>query len=371
MEFARRRARRRPAFALPLLTFAAGALLAVGPAQAPAGTPAGESGAAGKARVARDACTRYAAPGGSDSSRGTKRRPFRTAQRLADSLRPGQIGCLRGGVYGQADDRYVLKLERGGRRGTPLTIRSYPGERATLVGAVWIPEAASHVTLSHLTIRGIRDEKTIKIYTAGVAVMHSDISSPRLGRSCMILGSTSGYGQAVGTIIRGNRFHDCGGEEENLGHGIYAQNVVGARITGNVFWRMQKYAIQFYPFAQGTYFAHNVIDGGPPSVRGGVLFGGNEDYASSGNVVERNVIAYARTANITSGWDETAGSGNVARRNCVWGAGDENIDGSDGGFVAEGNVVARPSFVNRQRHDYRLRRGSRCRRVVGFARPGS
>ena len=50
--------------------------------------------------------------------------------------------------------------------------------------------------------------------------------------------------------------------------------------------------------------AYNVIDGGSPSVRGGVVFGGEADYQSSDNVVELNVIAYA-----TSGTSRHGGAG--------------------------------------------------------------
>src|SRR5437870_647133 len=44
-------------------------------------------------------CDRYASPHGSDSASGIRGHPFRTARRLADSLRAGQKGCLAYGVY--------------------------------------------------------------------------------------------------------------------------------------------------------------------------------------------------------------------------------------------------------------------------------
>ena len=364
--------RRRAALAAAVLVAALGALPAASAAPQRGAPASGASANSDRVervatRVAAGECTRYAAPRGSDGSRGTRARPFRTVQRLADSLRPGQTGCLRGGLYADTDDGYVLKVERGGRRSAPVRIRSFPGERARLAGRIWVPEGSNNVVLSHLAVTGSPGEITFKVYAQNVVVARNNITNRRLGKSCLLLGSTSGYGQAVRPIVRGNRFHDCGRPEDgNLGHGIYAQNVVGGTISGNVFWNIQAYAIQFYPYAQRTRFANNVIDGGSPSVRGGILFGGNDDYASSGNVVERNVIAYARTSNITSGWDDQVGSGNIARRNCVWGAADRNIDDSDGGFVATRNVVAPPLFVARARHDYRLRPRSRCLRVVAF-----
>jgi hypothetical protein len=311
-------------------------------------------------------CTRYAAPWGRDGNRGTEARPFRTAQRLARSLRAGQTGCLRAGVYDDAEDGYVLRIDRGGAPSASITIRSYPGERAKLVGIIQVRNSAAGVTLSHLGIEGTGGANTVKIYAPDVVVEDSDITNVARGESCMILGSNSGGGQAARVIVRRNRFHDCGAAANlNHDHGIYAQNVVDGQIVGNVFWNSAAYAIHLYPNARRTRIAYNVIDGGGLSTRGGVVFGGDDDYASSENVVERNVIAFAQTENITSTWGDTVGSGNLARKNCVWGGKETNIDDSDGGFLAYSNTVAPPRFVNRRKRDYRLQRDSRCRRVVG------
>jgi hypothetical protein len=343
-----------------LVTFAVPAALEA------AGSTSGGPTASPAARRPDAKCTRFAARWGSDGNRGTKARPFKTAQRLADSLRPGQTGCLRRGVYDETKDGYVLRVDSGGEKGRPLTIRSFSGERARLRGIVWIHEGADDVTVSHLDIEGPEGEITFKVYSADVVLERNTFTNERRGKSCLILGSTSGHGVAVRPVVRRNRFHDCGNPADgNLGHGIYAENVVGGQITRNVFWNMQAYAIQFYPSARQTRFANNVVDGGPPSVRGGVLFGGDDEYASSGNVVERNVIAFAQTYNITASWHDKIGTENVARNNCLWGGGEGNIGDSNGGFVASANVVAPPRFVDRRRHDYRLKAGSRCRQVVG------
>ncbi len=363
----------RAAIVVPAVGIALGTLLVLASprssraAPAPAALPTPVSAVANAARPAPVACTKYAAPSGSDGHRGTMTRPFKTVQRLADSLRPGQTGCLRSGVYAETTDGFAVSFERGGRPGAPIRIRSHPGERAMLVGIIQVPQESPHVALSRLVIEGTGDQNTVKIYAADVVVEDSNISNAGRGKSCMILGSTSGNGQAIRTMIRRNRFHDCGSwDHDNKDHAIYVSNALKTQIVGNVFWNTAGYSVHFYPSAQGTRVAHNVIDGGAPSVRGGVLFGGNDEYASSDNVVEQNVIAYAESSNITSGWDEVAGTGNIARRNCVWAGKDRNIDDSEGGFSASGNTVANPHFINRSSRDYRLKRGSRCARVVGF-----
>ena len=312
-------------------------------------------------------CTRLAGPGGDDSSPGTPSRPFETAQKLVSSLAPGEVGCLRSGTYPASAGEGVVEFDRGGRSGRPVTLRSYPGERATLVGVVTVPEGSDHVTLSGLGIEGMGGSNTVKIYAADVVVEDSTITNLGRGDSCLILGSNDGHGRATRVVVRRNSFHDCGSAAHgNKDHGIYAQNVFEGEIVGNVFWNSAAYAIQLYPNAQRTRFAHNVVDGDAPSVRGGVLFGGDEDYASSDNVVEQNVVAYSQTYNITSTWSGGVGSGNVARRNCLWEGAHGEIETSDGGFSAEANTVADPLFVNRRERDYSLEPDSACLPVVGY-----
>jgi Right handed beta helix region len=305
--------------------------------------------------VAADRCDRLASPG-SD-----------TAQQLLDSLRPGETGCLHGGTYGASWDN-VLYPRRGGEPGAPLTLRSYPGERARLVGIIDIPRGSDYVTLSGLDIEGTAEDgaNTIKIYSRGVVLEESDITNAWRGRSCLILGNNEGGGQAVAPIVRGNTFHECGNPENgNLDHGVYAANVLDGEIVGNLFYNSAAYTIQLYPNAQRTRFAHNVVDGSGRSVRGGIVFGGDGRFASGDNLVERNVIAYAATAAITSYWEGPVGTGNLARDNCVWGSRDDDIS-SEWGFTAVANHVAKPLFASHGARDYRLAPGSQCLRTVGY-----
>jgi hypothetical protein len=312
-------------------------------------------------------CTRYADPDGRDTGRGTRSHPFRTAQRLADSLRPGQTGCLRGGTYDETDNGFVLRVDHGGKAGEPITIRSFPGERARLVGTTSIINGSNYVRLVRLVLRGTGGGNSVKIYSRRVTIRASTITNARRGESCLILGNTSGDGRARNVLVKQNRFHDCGSlANDNHDHAIYVANSTGARIVGNAFWDTAAYTIHMYPNARRTVVAHNIMDGGDPSVRGGVLFGGDDAFASTGNVVQYNVIAYSTSYNIASGWGDSVGTGNVARHNCLWGGGEGEIDRSDGGFATHANLVARPRFVNLRGHDYRLRSTSRCRSVVGY-----
>ena len=322
-------------------------LVALAAASAPAAPPTAKN------------CTRYAAPWGRDSGRGTKNRPFLTAQRLVDSLRRGQTGCLRAGRYERSEGDYVVDLRRGG-----LHIRSFPGEHAQLVGIVMIRDGATGATLSQLDFEGTGTMNTIKVHAADVVIEDSKITNLGRGLSCLMLGDNDGWGAAVRPSIRRNRFHDCGSAADGTkDHSIYAANVVDGVITGNVFWNSAAYAIHLYPNAQHTRIAHNVIDGSP-STRGGVVIGGDDSHASSRNVVERNVVAFAETANIEGWWAGPVGGDNIVRENCVWAGKEANIRGR--GIRASDNVVSDPHFRHRKTHDYRLAASSRCLRLLGY-----
>jgi hypothetical protein len=319
------------------------------------------------AALAADECARIASPSGSDQAPGTEAAPLRTPQGLLESLAPGQTGCLHGGAYHSSYDN-ILYPRRGGAPGAPLTLRSYPGERARLVGIIDIRHGSDYITLSGLQIEGTGEDgaNTIKVYSRGVVIEDSDITNAWRGRSCLILGNNEGGGQAVHPIIRGNTFHECGNPANgNQDHAVYAANVVDGEIVDNLFYNSAAYTIQLYPNAQHTRFAHNVVDGSAPSVRGGIVFGGDGRFASNDNVVEQNVVAYAATAGITANWEGPVGTGNVARNNCVWGSRDGDIWPSRG-FSAVANRIAKPLFASRGTHDYRLGARSSCLRAIGY-----
>ncbi len=68
---------------------------------------------------------------GHDDASGTEREPLRTVGRALQLVGPGGTVCLRGGVY--YENVYVAAV---GRDDAPITIRSYPGERAVIDGGI-------------------------------------------------------------------------------------------------------------------------------------------------------------------------------------------------------------------------------------------
>jgi hypothetical protein len=316
---------------------------AAGPAPAPPG---------GRA-VGTTRCTKLAGPRGRDSWAGSRRRPYRSVQRLLDALAPGETGCLRGGVY--SEDEMTLRVPRA-------RLTSYRGERARLTGRLRV--TADRVVVDGLMLDG-RNPRRLPSPTVNadaVVFRGNDVSSPGDGM-CFILGSTRPIERP---LIARNRIHDCG--ERLTQHGIYMQSVEGARILENVIYDNADRGIKIGPDAQHSVIRGNVIDGN----RIGMNFSGARNQASSFNVVEHNVIANStRWWNVQTYWPgERVGDGNVVRFNCLHGANANPFYNRDGGiaeargFTAHDNVIAEPAYVDRAAKDFRLRAESRCRRVI-------
>ncbi len=84
--------------------------------------------------------TYYVSTTGSNSNDGkSTSRPFKTIAKAAGAAGPGDTIYLRGGVYKEYVDGYSggsnTYFTRSGVSGSPITIASYPGERATIDGS--------------------------------------------------------------------------------------------------------------------------------------------------------------------------------------------------------------------------------------------
>jgi nitrous oxidase accessory protein NosD len=305
-----------------------------------AGMGATQAGAAG--------CDKVASPLGSDGYPGTAAAPYATVEHLADSLHPGQAGCLRAGTY-QGD----VTIDKGGSGSAPIVVTSYPGERATVVGRLQVTDKANNVVVQSLNLNGRNGDNlpSPSVYGDGVVFRDNDVTNDHT-TICFILGSDSS-GRARGTVIERNRIHNCGEmPPTNHHHGIYVEASDGARIVENWIYDNADRGVQLFPDAQGTYVARNVIDGNGQ----GVIF----TRTSANNVVENNVISNPALRYNIEDW-ELSGGGNVARRNCLW------SDRHKGGGIQPGisvsvvdNLVIDPGYVNRGAKDFRLKPGSPC-----------
>ena len=306
------------------------------------------------------ACDKVASPLGSDSYPGTVAEPYATAEKLANSLSPGQTGCLRAGVF-QND----VKVSKGGAPGAPTHVTSYPGERAMVVGRLRVADTANHVTISSLDLDGRNDANlpSPTINGDGVTFTGNDVTNHHT-TICFIVGSNT-YGRARDTVIERNRIHNCGQlPATNHHHGIYVEASDGARITDNWIYDNADRGVQLYPDAQSTYIARNVIDGNGQ----GIIFSRD----SANNLAENNVISHPALRYNIEDWELTGG-GNMARRNCVWSPRHGGTGGIKPGIdvATVENRVSEPGYVNRDAKDFRLRPDSPCANLSVTIQPAT
>jgi Right handed beta helix region len=311
------------------------------------------------AAIAGAGCDLIASPTGSDAAAGSPTSPFRTTQHLVDALRAGQTGCLRSGTY-----RGAVKVRHGGVAGAPITITSYPGETATVVGRLWVTNGANQVTVTRLRLDGRNPAQlpSPSINANDVTFSYDDVTNDHTG-ICFVVGSA--WGWAARAVIRFDRIHDCGVlPARNHQHGIYDEMSTGARIEWNLIYDNADRGIQLYPDAQGTIVDHNVIDGNGE----GFDFSGADGTAANRADVYDNLITNSTHRYDVYSWypaGNPVGVGNRFHHNCVYGGRMGAIDTSGGGFRSFANKLANPRYVSAGSDDFRLQSTSPCLRMTG------
>ena len=189
----------------------------------------------------------FVSPSGSGGAAGSSSAPWDLATALAGGngkIQPGDTVWLRQGTY---TGRFRSTLS--GSSSAPIIVRQYPGERATINGSIavdgrytwyWGFEVAN------------TDASTID-------VMGIDSHCPGCRFINLVIHDHSGNGlgmwsegpdqEAYGNIIYNNGFH---GANDHPGHGIYAQNVTGAKkLLDNILFNQFGYGVHIYTESGG------------------------------------------------------------------------------------------------------------------------
>jgi len=268
------------------------------------------------------------------------------------------VGCLREGRW-----REDVKVIRDG-----ITLRSFPGERATIAGRLWITRQAVGVRITDLGLDG-RSPSGLPSPTVNgsrATFARNDVTNHHTG-ICFIIGSQR-YGRPRGTTLSRNRVHGCGRRpSRNHDHGIYVAGADDTRIVDNVIFDNTDRGVQLYPNATRTTITGNIIHGNGE----GLIFSGAGRRTSSRTTVTGNILMASRIRSDVESYyppGTPRGVANVVRGNCIFGGRKGTVDVSGGGFTSFDNLEADPVLVAPARGDFRLRPGSPCAELLGASR---
>ena len=219
--------------------------------------------------------TFYVSPAGSDSNPGTEAQPFRTIQRAANVVSPGNTVIVEDGVYSGSNQcsNAVVCLTRGGSAGQLVTFKSRNKWGAKIDGQNGVAATgfafggANYIRIQDFEIYGVANARGS---ASGIEVFNSGRFSEIVGNRIHDVGHvcTDTTNAQVGidieqnnVLVDGNRIHDIGrfapGQQgcqpstqnwTNHDHGIYHSVGDDVTIRNNIIYRTERgWAIQAYP----------------------------------------------------------------------------------------------------------------------------
>jgi hypothetical protein len=268
----------------------------------------------------RAAADLYVAPNGAPGNPGTEASPLdlTTALSQTSPARAGDTIWLRGGVY-----RGTFTSVLTGTSSAPITVRQYPGERATIDSA---PSAEPALTLKGAWTRYwgfeiMSSDPNRRSPTAGtppdlrrgagISALGPNLSLINLivhdmGPAGLGIANGSDNTEAYGNVIYANGWL---GPDRGHGHGIYTQNRLGVRrIADNVIFNQFSHGVHAYGSAAA--FLNNI------ELEGNIIFNNGVYQATvyepniliGGDSVAQNPVALSNYTYINS--DRTLGKAN-------------------------------------------------------------
>jgi hypothetical protein len=224
------------------------------------------------AEVSASTGTYYVAPTGSDANAGTATAPFRTVQKAANVVQPGNVVIVRDGIYTgpTGSGTALVNITRGGTSSAWVTFKAEhrwgaklnAQNNATQYG-IFLKTGANYVRIEGFEIYGTKNSA----FLAYNGAHHVDFVRNHVhnaGRNCSDSnigqnGAFVGGGVRYVTLER-NLFHDIGrfapGENgcslsttnyQNHDHGVYVEQADDVIIRNNIFYNIKRgFSIQRY-----------------------------------------------------------------------------------------------------------------------------
>ena len=318
-------------------------------------------------------CDRYASPSGDDGAAGTIAEPYRTVDKLVNSVTSGETGCLLGYPDGSPPsaagfyEEGPIDIDVAG-----ITLRSADGHLAQVKGALSV--SADDVTLSHLVLdgRNASGDASPLITGSNVVLSHSNVTT-RNTADCI---EVTGGAQQVS--ITHNRIHDCEA-------GTMVVNAGNVLMTHNAVYDNAGTGLSLGPAADGAYVVRNILDRNERGIvwSSGVLPGDTSVSATDGSVAAGNIVSNSAGQNVTADWHDPDGEGpdepvpgaaNGFWTNCVYHP-TLPAGGVDSGTTSHTwnpakiwsplNAVGDPLYADAERGDFALAAASPCPPVTG------
>ncbi len=316
-------------------------------------------------------CSLFASPTGSDTAGdGSIGKPFASVQQLDRTLHPGQTGCLRSGSYGSTSTWH--QIYTNGAPAAQITLTSYPGELATVIG--YLDIEASYTTFTNVRIDG--SNTLYKSHPSGincpnnvsqslVIAGHDDILDhiEYFQSIASLRGNGIGigfWGNADNTVIRYSKIHDVG-QCQAYDHLIYLAHGNNVQIYDNwLYDDPHGRGVQLYPGPTNAKIYDNVVD----RAGEGFVIGNLQGETITGNQIFHNAV----TNCLGLPWQGIAGqaihdlylgpigTGNAFHDNLLFG--DPGGLGQVSAVQVYNNVTADPRYVDPANHNYALLAGS-------------
>ena len=160
-------------------------------------------------------CDLLASASGDDGNSGAPGAPFRTVERLVNTLQPGETGCLAPGeIFTEADQEVFVRSH--GEQDRQITVRTIPGgPEATIRGRIWVSGSAHDVVFRDVKLDGTNglavlqgggdpEQPGLASPTIDGHARFSHVDATNAGAGCFLLGSIS-------SVVEHSTVHDCNG----------------------------------------------------------------------------------------------------------------------------------------------------------------
>jgi len=319
---------------------------------------------------ANEANTYYVALNGDDTNPGTKTGfPFRTIQKAASIVQPGDTILVRAGVY---PEPVILRFS--GREGKPITLKNYPGERPVIQpgepgkkppghGVLLQAQEGYQKPIGWITIEGLEIRygwDGVKLYNAhDIAIrkchIHDNYNQGILGNGNRVL--------IDGNIIAGNGTNE--NAAKNLMHGIYSTGTAFT-ITNNIIHSNTAYGIQVaaygyksdqhagpeYSEAKNWFIANNTLAFNKHRAGMVIWMVGVENCMVQNNIFYKNggvngILFYNQQ-----------GQRHLIRNNIFYPPGENLVSSEERAYQAIDNLELDPIFADATAFDFHLKAGS-------------